>query len=107
METQRQIEILNLMINHIKKTTFAISICGALQNLLIMEIIGVDENYFIQKLLIDNKPTTENQYKEFTQNEYWLFSTGAIGFSYWWERLPQQARQIRIDYLEALITNIK
>lgn len=107
METQRQIEILGLMNNHLKTVTFPISICGALQNLFLTEVITVNENYFIQKLLIDNKPTTENQYKEFTQNEYWLGSTGALGFSYWWERLPQQARQIRIAYLEALITNIK
>lgn len=107
MENQRQVEILNLMINHIQKTTFTISICGALHNLLTTKVIRVDENYFIQKLLIDNKPTTENQYKEFTQNDYWLASTGALGFSYWWERLPPQAKEIRIAYLEALINNLK
>ena len=107
MENQRQIEILGLMLTQLKTITFAISICGSLQNLLLTEVITIDENYFIQKLLIDNKPTTENQYKEFTQNDYWLASTGALGFSYWWERLPLKAREIRIAYLEALISNIK
>ncbi len=57
----------------------------------------------VEKYLFDNKPTPDNQYAEFTKNEYWL------GGVYWWKCIDDfpQTKQIRIDYLTKLISNIK
>ena len=62
------------------------------------------EIYQVEMFLDKNRPTVYNEYKMFTKNGYWLKNS-----SYWWERMNDapETRQIRIDYLTALIYNIK
>ena len=105
MEKQRIIEIFECIKNNIIKDTryYSTGICFGLAVLLTAKEITQFEYYFLLDYLRDNKPTPINQYKEFTQNEYW------INISYWWVNMGKQpeTRQIRVDYLTALINNIK
>lgn len=109
---ERQIEILNKIIHYLEHdTNLNTGICGVLTKLYKFESVSKLELTLTQNLIYDNKPTKDNQYKEFTQNEIW--NNPIINFdylAYWW--LPvtykdNKAREVRIQFLNAVINNIK
>ncbi len=105
MESKRLIEILELTKEKlINKKRFQYGICAELGELLYDDkIISNDEKNYVKDFLYSNKPTFENDYKEFRESNYWL------GSVYWWNSITfrPQTRQIRIDYLTKLIANVK
>ncbi len=62
-----------------------------------------DELQQIQLYVLENKPTLTNQYSEYMKHESWL------GKRFWWDRIcdAPETRQIRIDFITALIDNLK
>lgn len=105
MEKQRIIDIFESIKNSIITDTryYNTGICFGLAVLLSTKEISETEYHFLMDYLKENKPTPNNRYKKFTQNVFWL-NTG-----YWWVNMGKtpQTRQIRVDYLTALISNIK
>ena len=67
--------------------------------------ITFTEARFIEAYIKSNVPTKDNQYKEFTENEYW--DNKPTG--YWWTKMYENPEtiKVRIDYLSAVINNIK
>lgn len=112
MRKDRQIEILNLVKTLLGYTDFCHGICGVVNSLLFNKGISIDEHSETINLLNENKPTPDNQYKVFTENDFWVDITipsHTIFEGYWW--LPiyrnESMRQIRIDYITKLIDNLK
>lgn len=101
MENKRQVEILELTIKELPNKA---SICEALQYLHFDDRITTEEAFFISNLLEKHKPTPDNEYKEFTENLYWLNSSNPISQGLWWKIYKVQ---IRIEYLKKLVENIK
>ncbi len=105
METKRIVEILTNVVNNIETNHIDCNsgICKALGIEYYFKRITLIESNFIEAYLYRNQPTPYNEYKEFTQGEYWTDEL------YWWNRMEDypQTRQIRIDYLNKLIANVK
>lgn len=101
MEQNRIIEILELTIKEIQNKA---SICEALKYVHFFDKITTDEALFILDFLDANKPTPDNEYKEFTENEFWLNSSTPISKGLWWKIYKVQ---IRKDYLIMLLNNLK
>ena len=109
MESERIIEILEAVKELLKDEKYKSGICGVLN---IVNFIKVDIRMSFEELreveifLRKNKPTRTNIYKEFIPTDSYF---NYHNFGYWW--LPiftaPETRQIRIDYLTALISNIK
>ncbi len=78
-------------------------ICRVIQSLYYTEMCSELERDSLLIYVSLNKPTINNQYKEFMENEFWINQT------YWWQTIYEEpkTREIRIDYLTALISNIK
>lgn len=105
MEKDRIVEILNLIkIKLNDRAFYSRSICNSLTHLKINSLITSDERDFIKNLLQENKPTKTNQYKSFTLNVFWNDFNQPIDNSYWWQ---ENVGFIRIEYLDAVIHNIK
>ncbi len=107
MEIERQIEILNRIIQYVADIDkFQAGICNAL-DMISVEVnndITIDEYKFIKNLIKENKPTRDNQFSKFIINGLWY-----DGF-YWWLSINPNnpdTRQIRINYLNALISSLK
>ncbi len=98
-------EIFELMITNLieRPLTLDTGICKVIEVLSREKIITLNETKFVKQYLFLNKPSVFNQYKEFTQNEYWL------GRVFWWNVIcdAPETKQIRIDFITALINNIK
>ncbi len=81
-----------------------LGICKAISLVYCQEIdFHFTERNELESFLFQNKPTGYNEYKEFFESDYWT------GEGYWWITMVKEpeTRQIRIDYLRALISNIK
>ncbi len=78
-------------------------ICIIIRTLWVESICTYEEKVFIINYLFVNRPTKENEYKEFTENKHWTDN------SFWWRPIHDifSTKQIRIDYLTKLIANIK
>ncbi len=115
MENYRLKEILELTkANLIKNTWYSqYGICKELREVFfpVIDIFAIEQNSndirdykFVIHYLEENKPTPNNQYAEFTNNIYWT-----VNSRYWWKTIDNfpETKEIRIDYLTALINNIK
>ncbi len=105
MEAKRQIEILKLMITKLgtdKEKKFT-CICDSIFGLDSLRLITSEEKDFMLDMVRDNKPTPNNIYSKYTKGEYW------IDRMFWWESISEEAetKQIRIDFINDLISNIK
>ena len=104
METKRLIEILELLKLYLTEKAHY-GICETFAILEAHNNVNCTTNELarVQQYIYDNKPTLTNQYSEYMNNEKWL------GKRFWWDRIcdAPETRQIRINFLTALIDNIK
>ncbi len=111
MKTERKIEILEQVKYIIKNDRLRVicGMCGVLESLYDRKRILKREWLGIEKILSDNRPTPDNQYAEFTQNEYWKKNYLSLKSSFWWQTIHNEpkTRKIRVDYLTKLIENLK
>ncbi len=104
MEANRLKEVLEIIKKFFVETEKTGGICDAISFYYIENYITLNETYYIKNYLRHNKPTPNNDYKEFTQNQYWQETY----HGYWWKNvILLESRQLRIDYLTKLIANIK
>ncbi len=108
MEKEVIISVLQKMKDELSKNdhnVLYVGICKVAYDLRKQGKLDPDLHDFIYDYLIKNKPTPDNQYKEFTQNQYWITEDSA----FWWNTIHTvpETRQIRIDYLTKLIDNVK
>ncbi len=84
-------------------------ICWCITIMLIKDKISSEENHLLREYITLNKPKLNNQYAEFINNEFWTNTLDVNNSSYWWTTIKRDnlTKQIRIDYLTALINNIK
>ena len=101
METKRKIVILSAIAQELRTKNFH-GICAVIHKLFFSNKITKKEYNEIFEFLDAHKPTPDNQYKEFTQNEYW------VGGIYWWKNMLfyEETRQLRIRFLNKIITNL-
>lgn len=101
MDKKRQIAILNTVVVELRKPIYH-GICAVIHTLFERDKINKKEYLEIFQYLDDNKPTPDNEYKEFTENPYWL------GGVYWWKNMLfyEETRRIRMRYLNTLIHNL-
>lgn len=80
-------------------------ICKEIKKLFANNVITIEEETYLIYYLLDNRPSENNDYKEFMVYPYWENSNNP----YWWSRIGSypKTKQIRIDYLNKLIANIK
>ena len=105
MENSRLIEVLERVRQLLlTKSSCDLGICYTFSILRDLRVITKDEYIDLNIYLMENKPTAENQYSQFTQNEYWKPNS-----MYWWTPIHKArvTRQLRADYLTELISNIK
>ncbi len=105
MESKKQIELLDLIRTRlINRKNSQLGICYILVYIGSEKLVSSKDSRFITNLLKENKPTSDNEYKEFFESEFWFDNDG-----YWWKPINEapETRQIRIDYLTKLIGNIK
>ncbi len=78
-------------------------ICDAIANLGFNHEWDKHRLIYLKQYIVDNKPNLSNEYKEFTDNHYWINNL------YWWTPICKapETKQNRIDYLTKLIDNIK
>ena len=105
MILKRKIEILELIKKRIANSK-KLSICDSLTISLLKNKIDREEYHIIKDLLDNNRPTPDNEYKQFINNEYWQ-SPNQQNIVYWWYPLSAETSLIRIDYLTELIANSK
>ncbi len=105
MNKDRLLELLNVMLNDLITTPvyFQTGLCRIAKLLDSNDRCTENEKYQILDYLHKNKPTIDNQYKEFTTSKFWINSI------YWWYSMDVEdgAKQIRIEYLTKLIANTK
>lgn len=101
MEIKRQIVILSTVAQELRIKNYH-GICAVIHTLFETDKISKKEYIETFQFLDANKPTPENQYKEFTENVYW------VGGVYWWKNMLfyENTRRIRISYLNKLINNL-
>ncbi len=106
MENTRLKELFTLILNRLmdEKRTYMLGICDVITEIGYNNILNGDNNEdtILKLYLKENKPSPDNEYKEFTKNKYWLDGL------YWWDVIYEapETRQIRIEYLTKLINNI-
>ncbi len=105
METNRVIEIFELVKLHIRYTELKDlgGICGAIENLYEYDDLITEQEFIkIKQILYENKPDSNNEFAEFRNSRVW------VGTTYWWYRMTycEESRQIRIDFLNALIKKL-
>lgn len=107
MLKERLITVLNEVIEILPNCQTYGGICDVLGYFEEINTISTEERNYIDSFLLRNKPSYKNQYKKFTDNNYW---TNIIGkYYYWWNPMFEyhETIQIRIDYLKMVISNIK
>ncbi len=105
METNRLIKLLELL----KKDLIngnpydQTGMCSAIVFMYKKNLLSYAESEELEIYIHKNKPTSVNQYAEFTNSQYW------VDFFYWWKPIDEEpnAKQIRLDYLTKLISNVK
>ena len=107
MDNKRKIELFELVLNELKNdkvSNYDTGMCQVITYLYYNSKITVYEQYPLKEFLKDNKPIAKPNtlYFEFTQNKYWINSR------YWWTEIhiAPETKQIRIEFLEALIYNL-
>ena len=109
MQSTRQIEILTNIRTKLELNEYRSCLLGLCQILHNLKDLTESERREMKCFLIANKPTTKNEFKEFTNNKYWVNSKKSIKDEFWW--LPMyrfhETRQVRIAYIEALIKSVK
>lgn len=109
MIVSRQLQILRVIKSLLYYPKFQNGICGVLLYQFQTSRITKNEYVFIRNLLEENKPTPDNQYKIFTENEYWITKSDELMTNNcWWVRMEDnsETRKIRIDYLSQMIFNL-
>lgn len=112
MKLKRKIEIFEEIKVLLEDNSFTHGICDVIMFLAKNDVISIDEAIKVRELMEVHKPTPDNQYKEFTDSDFWL---GDINHHYhpllgfWWKQLRTnpETRKIRIDYVAKLIDNLK
>lgn len=101
--TGRKISILKKVKNLISAGHIEGGICCAIDKLYHTNKITYLEHKIITAFINHNKPTADNEYKEFIISPFW------IGTGYWWNKIERtpQTKRIRLNYLKKLISNIK
>jgi hypothetical protein len=110
MKTDRQIEILKKAILILEADEIYVrGICDILRNFKDAFLISTVEFGEMKVLLVENKPTLNNEFRSFTLNEFWIVGGYSIDTSFWWNTIfrSPETRQIRIDYLKQLIAKLK
>lgn len=112
MKLARKIEILNRVKTLLENDVFCHGICDVFMFLVKNEECEIREVMKVRQLMETHKPTPDNQYKEFTENAYWvgnLLNPTHPLMGFWWKQMGTnpETRKIRIDYLTRLIENIK
>ncbi len=107
MENTRLVEILEMVKENLIETEaqYQTGICRSIEKLSHDHKIKYLEEILIKKHLYLHKPTKTNEYAKFTENQYWYDYYN----DYWWSEIKcaNETKQIRIDYLTAVIDNIK
>lgn len=110
MTTERKIEILELVIKQLELNLLSIrGICDALDKLHYDNKISSQEFILMVSFIDGNRPSSDNQFKEFTKSPYWRKGGYPMTISYWWINIKDEPRtlQIRIDFLNKLIDTLK
>ena len=107
MESLQLKEILTKTLANFKTSSITnqLGICQTLFGLYYThQYLTYNEYREVSAYLHENKPTKDNQYSEFTENEYWRPIS-----NFWWSTVKDKpnTKEIRIDYLTKLIANIK
>ena len=107
---KRQIELFELVKETLRTDIvgYDTGICQVIHGIHLQDKCNKTEYLEILHTLRINKPTSRNQFKKFYKNVNWVTGVYATR-GYWWEEINQEpeTRQIRIDYLTALIENLK
>ncbi len=108
MTTDRQVELFELVRDTLKNTTldeYDTGICQVVDSIYRMGKCNGIEHSELEYTLRLNKPKGYNQYVEFYHNEFW--DDGVNG--YWWleMHIEPKTRQVRVEYLNNLIWNLK
>ncbi len=106
MTNTRKGEIIDLIINEFnreKNGDDELGICLALYYIVQQNLISSTERNIFKRFLYNNKPTEKPKYNEFRQNEYWIDAL------HWWRTINREpkTKQIRIDFLKKLKSNLK
>ena len=105
MENSRTIEILRLMQNELgfSKDFKFVGICDTIFALKTQKKVTTEEVSFILDLLRDNKPNGNNKYSKYTKGYFW------IDRLFWWDTIDEEpkTKQVRTDFINDLISNIK
>ncbi len=103
----RQIEILKDIIYLLETVHNINGICLAIHLLKNSEKMTFTEYLKTNRFITDNKPSYDNKYAEFMNTPHWA-KKGSIS-AYWWRPTSEEpeTKQIRIDYLNKLIDNLK
>ncbi len=82
-------------------------ICCVIMIMYFDDEINFDDNKLLKDYIYSNAPSKNNKYAEFINNEYWIYNS-ADTFTYWWSpiKYENETKEIRINYLTALINNI-
>lgn len=77
-------------------------ICREIKHLFSYGVISIQEKDYLSNYLLANKPN-DDRYSEFMDYPNW------IGLDYWWVMISvrPETKQLRINFLNALISNIK
>ncbi len=108
IEKERLVEILLLIKNFIFLQYIDYDytgICKIVTTFNDSDILSYSEYAFVKKFLAKNRPTKDNKFSEFTKNKYWI----DVQNGYWWSKMYDEAEtiQIRLNYLDKLIENLK
>lgn len=81
-----------------------LGICGVILSMFENNEISYEEKEEMYRYLTSQKPTPDNKYKDFI-SEYWRGTDGG----YWWTCMYKEpkTKEIRLNFLNALINNIK
>ena len=106
METDKKgVELFEMALYELKNnpTNYPMGICQVFFKARSENVINGSEHILLHQVLQNNKPTADNEYKEFFNNK--LFE----GNTYWWSvnLINPLSLEQRILFLEALITNLK
>ena len=112
MKLKRKIEIFKEVKILLEDKCFKNGICETIEFLQRNDVINIKEAVKIRWVMEENKPTIENDFKEFTNTDLWIgdvknYQHPLLGF--WWKPICSnpETRQIRIDYIAKLLTNLK
>ncbi len=105
MNKERVINSLGLLIRTLEQgdSSNQYGICNIIYKLVDNDIICCISAMELSRVIKANRPSKQNQYKQFTDNKYW------IDRGFWWTEIliAPETKKIRIAFLNKLIDNIK